>query len=116
MTGLRQIQCALARRTHAARQAPLRVPANRARLAGGGPSASREMSMKNWPIRQRLFGCIAGAPNGVRRGWADRPIPWRQAQRAVPQGRKNRHQAQQKKTAPVVSGNGALDAYVKRSI
>ncbi|CAN0480105.1 unnamed protein product, partial [Phaeothamnion confervicola] len=45
------------------------------RLVGGGPSASREMSMKNWPIRQRLFGCIAGAPNGVRRGWADQPIP-----------------------------------------
>jgi hypothetical protein len=78
-----------------------------ARLAGGGPSVSRGMRMKNWPIRQRLFGCIAGAPNGVRRGWADQPIPWRQAQRAVPQGRRNRHQAQQRKAPPSQSAGTA---------
>lgn len=67
------------RRTHAARRAP---PLPQARLAGGGPSAPREMSMKNWPIRHRLFGGIPGAPS-LRGGVGCKPPPGGQAQRAV---------------------------------
>lgn len=29
------------------------------------------------PIRRSLVGSTSGAPNAVRRGWADQPIPWR---------------------------------------
>jgi len=107
MTGLRQIQWVLSAGPTPRGKRPCVCLPTGARLAGGGPSASREMRMKNWPIRQRLFGGIAGAPNGVRRGWADQPIPWRQAQSAVRQGRRNQHQAQQKNAPPPQSAGTA---------
>ena len=58
------------------------------------------------PVRQ-----LSGAPSNARRGSAASRSPGVQAQRAVPQGRRHRHGAQQKKSAAPVNGNDAFDAW-----
>ena len=54
------------------------------RRAASAPTCRRHVWLDGgWPIRQSLFGGIAGAPNAVRRGWAEKPIPWSQDTRAA---------------------------------
>ena len=91
-----------------------RVP--RARQAGGVPSAQREMNDVHRPIRQGLFGGILGRQTECGGdGLASRsPGGKRSAQFRRATGIDIRRS--KKSTAPVVSGNGALDAYIKRSI
>ncbi len=54
------------------------------RRAASAPTCRRHVWLDGgWPIRQSLFGGIAGAPNAVRRGWAEWPIPRSQDTRAA---------------------------------
>lgn len=68
--------------------APLRPPAagysRKDGLTGNGPlvvptprKRSAQRCEARRPIRRRLVGGLAGAPNAVRRGWAYHPFPWR---------------------------------------